>query len=430
MENELEKKELGQEVLTKLDALRADLGTQITEKIGAGLAELKAITAKEIEEKAKNGHADPSTKEAISRLEVMYRDLEKELLRPDGGGSRREPEVKSAGQRVFEDEDFKKWKEHGYRPRNGSKTLSIDMDGGFFPMHEGLSETKSIITLGGLGSATSGVVGFDRIPGIVQLYRQELRIRDIMTVRPTKASQIEFLRQLAFTNGASPQVEGSAKAESTITYETAISVVRTLAHWMQVSKQALDDIDSLRADIDSLLLYGLKLVEEAQILSGNGAGVNLNGIITQATAYDSGTYNVANDTPIDKIRHAILQVRLTLAPCEGIVLSPRDLHDIELVKDGDIANFGRYIVGDPKTGPEVMFLWGKPVVESDSLTYQQFVVGPFRSGARLYDRQQATIDVSFEHGTNFTENEVTIRAEERLALVVLRPASFVEGSLA
>lgn len=428
---DLKQKELGQEVITKLDAMRAEIGTQLTEKIAAGLAELKAVTAKEIEEKTKNGYADPSTKEAITRIEAMYAgieakfgDIEKELLRPDTGGRRREPEFKSIGQQVIADTELKAWRESDYRSRNGRRALTINL-GAAFP----IQEEKAIVTVGGLGSATSGVVGFDRIPGMIQIPRQELRIRDIMTVMKTTASQVDYLKQLAFTSGASPQVEGAVKGESTVTYETAISIVRTIAHWMQVTKQALDDIEGLRADIDSLLMYGLKVREEAQILSGNGVGVSLNGIITQAAAYDTA-YNVAADTKIDKIRHAILQVRLTLIPCEGIVLSPRDMHDIELIKDGDVANFGRYIVGDPKTGPEVVFLWGKPVVESDSLVYQQFVVGPFRSGARIYDRQQAVIDISFEHANNFTENEATIRCEERLALVVFRPLSFVEGSLA
>lgn len=426
MAQELETKELGQEVLTKLEALRADLGTQITEKIAAGLADLKTITAQEIEEKAKNGHSDPGTKEAIARIEAKYADLEKEIFKPDFGGRRREPEVKSVGQIVVEDSDLAQWRKDGWGGKKIKVRIPVER---FFPPADGI-EGKSIISVGGLGSATSGVVGFDRLPGIVNIPRQELRIRDIMTVRTTTAPQVDYLKQLAVTNGASPQVEGEAKAESTITYETATAPVRTLAHWMQVTTQALDDIPGLRADIDSELMYGLKKVEEAQILAGSGAGVNINGIITQATAYDSGTYNVANDTPIDKIRHAILQVRLTLVPCEGIVLNPRDMHNIELVKDGDIANFGRYIVGDPRTGPVVMFLWGKPVVESDSIAYQQFVVGPFRTGAMIVDRQGAVIDISFEHGTNFTENEATIRAEERLALVVKRPASFIEGSLA
>jgi len=37
--------------------------------------------------------------------------------------------------------------------------------------------------------------------------------------------------------------------------------------------------------------------------------------------------------------------------------------------------------------------------------------------------------ISTEHGTNFTVNEVTIRAEERLALAVKVPAALITGSM-
>jgi hypothetical protein len=39
------------------------------------------------------------------------------------------------------------------------------------------------------------------------------------------------------------------------------------------------------------------------------------------------------------------------------------------------------------------------------------------------------IDISFEHGTNFTENEATIRCEERIGLAVKRAGSFIYGQI-
>lgn len=391
------------------------------------LAELRETTKKEIEEKAAKGYDSPETKAQIRNLEAAISRMEADLLRPDGG-RRNEPQVKSAGSQLEDNEAFQKWKEGGFQTSEYQKGMRFPLKGSAFPDAAEYGQ-KAIITTGDLAAGTAAVVERQRQTGMIMIPRIELRLRDIMRVKTlTAGNVVDYLKQNVFTNGASPQVEGSAKAESTLTYTTATATVRTIAHWMQVTRQALDDMPGLRSDIDSILMYGLKLVEERQILAGDGTGVSLNGIITQATAYDTG-FNVGSDTKLDKLRHFILQSRLALYPVDGIVLNPRDMHDIELLKDGDVANFGRYILGDPRTGPDVLFVWGKPVVESDAITAGQALVGAFRTGAELFDRQMATVDISFEHGTNFTENEATIRCEERLALAVTRPGSFIYGAI-
>lgn len=277
-------------------------------------------------------------------------------------------------------------------------------------------------------SAGPGLPGPMRI-GIFQEPKQALRVRDLLTVAPTTLTSIEFVRT-TFTNASamiyaspaqSPYFENVEKPESDLKMTLATEVVRTVAHWLAASKQILMDIGQLRSIIDDELMYGLKLVEEDQILFGDGTQANLNGIATQATAYDTNL-NVQDDTKIDKLRHAILQARLAQYSVDGIVLNPADWHDIELSKDGD----KRYIIGDPRgqIGPS---LWGRPIVESDSMNSGDFLTGAFRS-ARLYDREEAIIETSDSHDKFFTHNMVAIRCEERLALVVPRPQAFIYGS--
>ena len=73
--------------------------------------------------------------------------------------------------------------------------------------------------------------------------------------------------------------------------------------------------------INGRLTYGLKLVEENQLLNGSGTGGNLEGIYTAATLY-ANTTSLANETDIGKIRLAILQAELAYAEVNGIVLHP------------------------------------------------------------------------------------------------------------
>jgi len=76
-----------------------------------------------------------------------------------------------------------------------------------------------------------------------------------------------------------------------------------------------------------------------------------------------------------------------------------------------------------------MRLWRVPVVESTVITENQFLVGAFGLGAKIWDRQQATIRVSEHHEDFFTRNAVAILCEMRLALTVYRPSAFVLGTI-
>src|SRR5690606_24771711 len=106
-----------------------------------------------------------------------------------------------------------------------------------------------------------------------------------------------------------------------------------------------------------------------------------------------------------------------------IVLTPTDWHNIELTKD----NENRYLMANPQGNLPPM-LWGRPVVESDAMPADQFLVGAFRLAATLFDREQATLAISTEDRDNFVKNLVTILVEERIALAVSRPRAFVHGS--
>jgi len=387
--------------------------------------EANAAVIARVEAIEKKGFADPEQKEKIEKLYQRIDDLDARLGAPDASRVLTSPP--SVGAAFCDSDQYKDWKKGEFRSNDKARAVFP----GFFPIPEMKTPINTGSSTAGLGVSTSGVQNFQRIPEFIQLVRQELNVRDLLRVRGmTTGNSVDWLKQNVFTNNASPQTEASAKAESTITYTTATSLVRTIAHFMQLTRQVLDDVPWLRGDIDSQLMYGLKLKEDTELLTGDGLGDHINGLVTQATAYSTGTYNVSGDTRLDKLRHMILQARVALYPVDGIVLNPVDVHAIDLIKTEEGgANKGVYIVGNPASGQSMMTIWGKPVVVSDSIASGRALVGSFALGAILFDRMQAMIDVSFEHSTNFTTNQVTILAEERLALAVVRPASFIYGQI-
>lgn len=259
---------------------------------------------------------------------------------------------------------------------------------------------------------------------LVPLLRR-LTIRDLLAQGRTTSAVLFYPRETGFTNNAAPVSEGSLKPKSELTFELVTEAVRTIAHLQDISLQMLNDIAFIESYIGTRMRYGLKLVEEAQLLTGSGTGQNLEGIYTAATAYaqPSGA-EVVNEQDLDKLRLALLQVELAEAFATGIVLHPTNWANIELLKDGE----NRYLFTNPQNTTTGR-IWGRDVVSTQAMTLGRFLVGDFAMHAQIFDREDANVAISFENKDNFERNMATIRVEERLALAIYRPEAFVKGVL-
>lgn len=354
-----------------------------------------------------NGEANVETKEnyqqsveKIASIEKTIDDLIESTEKLKGGT----PQSKTVGDIVVE-----QCKDVRYS--GGNMTLA-EIDAPLF----GKSVTSAAASAGGL-------VEPDRV-GMVAPKEMPLTIRDLLTSVSTSSNSVEYLRENVFTNNAAPQAgEGATKAESDITFEKQTVPVQTLAHWVGASRQILSDANGLRSLIDNKLRYGLKFVEDQQLLLGDGTGNNLNGLVPNATAYDA-SLNASGDTFIDQLRKAIYQAGLSYLPVTGIVLNPQDWMQIELHKTTE----NGYLFSNPANQTETR-LWGRRVVPSYQMTAGSFLAGSFAMGATLYDREQVTVRVAEQHANFFIQNMVAILLEERLALAVERPDAFVTGTL-
>ncbi|MDL0069705.1 phage major capsid protein, partial [Enterobacter chengduensis] len=267
------------------------------------------------------------------------------------------------------------------------------------------------------------IVAPDRLPGIDVSPKQRLFIRDLIAPGTTSSNTIYWVQQTGFTNKAAAVPENTTKPYSDIEFAEKITPVRTIAHLFKASKQILDDFSQLQSQVDAEMRYGLKYVEEQEILFGDGTGAHLEGIIPQASAF-SPAFTVEQQNGIDDLRLAMLQAQLARFPASGHVLHFIDWARIELTKD----SLGRYILANPAglTGPT---LWGIPVVATEAAAFQgKFLTGAFSAGAQIFDREETNVVISTENADDFEKNMITIRCEERLALAVKRPEAFVYGS--
>ncbi|OAT45366.1 phage major capsid protein [Proteus hauseri ATCC 700826] len=263
-----------------------------------------------------------------------------------------------------------------------------------------------------------------QVPGIVMPGMRRLVVRDLLAQGRISSNSLEYVREKLFTNNAAPVKEKAQKPESDLTFEKQTTNVITIAHWIQASRQVMDDAAQLQSYLNTRLLYGLALVEENQLLNGDGSADNLTGVNQVATAYDI-TLNATGDTQADLIAHAIYQVTESEFSASGIILNPRDWHTIALMKDKE----GRYIFGGPQAFTSNV-MWGLPVVPTKAQTQGEFTVGAFDLASQVWDRMDATIEVSREDRNNFVKNMLTILCEERLALAHYRPQALIKGSFA
>lgn len=251
---------------------------------------------------------------------------------------------------------------------------------------------------------------------------RRMTVRDLLITQPTSAPSIEYLTATRTGDAAIQAAEGDAKAELAAGFELKTAQVRTIACWIPASRQVLDDSAQLKDFIDTTLLDALQLTEDAQLLKGDGVGANILGLMTAASAYSRA---VVGDTPNDTLRRAITQVQLARGVASGIVINPIGLESLELQKDAE----GRYLVSFSVTDANGRTIsWRVPVVVTDAIGPTEFLVGDFTLAARLYDRQQANVEVATQHADFFVKNMLAVLAEERLALTLPRPDLLVKGT--
>lgn len=329
----------------------------------------------------------------FNELQAELRDVEKRL-----GENKAQPErERSYGEQLVGSESFKRFREQGSR---GAMSLSL-----------------KVVTSAAAGALIRPM--YETEP--VVLPRRRMTIRDLMTVVPIQTSSVDYPKQTTRTNLAAPVAEAAAKPYSDYVWTNATAPVRTIAHLAKLTRQAMDDAPRLIAEVDSEMRYGISIVEEAQLLSGNGTGQNLSGLMTQGIAY-AAPITVPSPTSIDILRLAMLQASLAYYPADGMVLSEADWARIELTKTTQ----NEYLFSNPQAMAAPR-MWGLPVVATQAMPVDSFLVGNFRFGATLYDRMGIEVLISTENVDDFEKNLATMRAEERIALAVKRPAAFVVG---
>lgn len=264
------------------------------------------------------------------------------------------------------------------------------------------------------------------LPGIVDIRFQPLTIADLFPQGTTSSPLIRYLVEAGVTNAAAATAEGANKPESALSFTKVDEVLHKIATFLPVTDETLEDFDQIQSYIDARLTLFVKQAEETQLLSGDGTGANLVGLLNRsglATSIVKGTApSIAGDNDMDAILRQITAIRTTswLEP-DAIVVNPQVWQTIQLSK---ATGTGNYFAGGPFLDTVNQTLWGKKVVVTAAAATGTAIVGAFAQGGQIFRKGGLTVEASNSHNDFFQKNLTAIRAEERLSLAIYRPSAF------
>ena len=345
----------------------------------------------------------------------------------DAGKTAGQPAQKSPGEALVTSDAYKQALKSGSLVTKGEPVLTS----GFF----GPEAQKALV---GSFTAPGSAMLAQVIPGVYRGLERPLVLRDALMNLSTTSDSLTVMQENVYTNAAAEVAEATSvttglKPESGLTFTEATFPVQTIAHWMPVTRQLMEDLPFMAGYINERLLTGLRRREDAAFLNGTGVAPILRGILqTSGIQVLDAAYFTANPVKsaatdnenINRIRRAMRVLGVVGQAYPSFVLmNPVNAESVDTSTDAN----RQYIFGGA-TAPLPRRMWGLPIVESDNIAVNTALVGDGQMAA-VVDRNQGRIYTTDSHSDFFVRNLLAVLAEERVALPVFRPAAFASVTL-
>lgn len=236
-------------------------------------------------------------------------------------------------------------------------------------------------------------------------YQDTPSVMDLFTPQALESPVVRAYR--VDTSASAGQVaEGATKPDAGITLDHEDVAAQKIASVIKVSDELKQDAPSFittlqgelsRAVVDEENSYAISRILAANLATASGSSV------------------------IDGVADAIASLATTSGvAADGVVLNPADLAAVRKAK-ADTA--GTYQVDPQTSAPNA--LHGLRLVATPKVDAGTVLVGRFATAGTGYVRDNLRVDVGLD-GSDFMSNLFTMRAEERVALAVVRPAHLVK----
>ena len=404
---------MDEEIKALIEAGLAEVKGKVDSATSASVEEVKSLNAK-IEglttqlDEAKSAGA---TLEYVEKMQLQLDKLDMKLQKKtiqNGTAASLDSELKS----MFSEKSFSDQIE--LLKKSSGNNVNLDV------------KAATSITLGSY-AGTALTTEVDR--SIVGPQTNMPFFRDIVNVAPIRGNKVTWINKSAVSNGAGMTAEGATKTQISWTYSEDSADVKKITAYVKVSKEALDDLDFLRSEINTDLRQEIELKLDEQIAEGSGVGQNLKGILTYAPTFAvAGTSLAAavdGANRLDVLRSSVALIRKAKFRANYIAINPVDAALMDMEKGDD----NHYIL-PPFVTADGTRVAGTTVIESFSIDEGSFLVGDFtKSNLRI--REEININLGYEND-DFTKNMVTILAEMRAVhyIKLHHVPAFVKGTFA
>lgn len=213
---------------------------------------------------------------------------------------------------------------------------------------------------------------------------------------------------------AASVAEGALFPESTAKFKRYSLPIQKIGDTLPVTEEFFEDENMFAAELGMFLEVNVNLAIDTQLADGDGTSNTLVGLKASVPAYvapEAGIQDASIYDLIVKVREAITATGGSKYSPDVVFMNITDINKMKLKKD-DLNN---YIMPPFATvGGQVVD--GITVIESNNITANTLVLGD-RRYARIYERGGLVLSKGLV-GTQFTEDEMTLKARKRLAFLI------------
>ncbi len=223
--------------------------------------------------------------------------------------------------------------------------------------------------------------------------------------------------------------EGGTFPESTAAWEEFSIKLKKIGDTIPVTEEFGVDQARFRGELEEFLGTNVALVEDDQLLTGDGTGNNLTGVLTSASVHVQASRGISAPTLYDLIpilREGIVKGKGNKFRPDFVMMNLTEINNYKLKKDAN----ENYLM-PPFVSADGSVIDGILVIENNNMDDDTLVMGDSSKG-RIYDAQEGySIQIGYVDA-QFKEDIKTLKARKRMALLIKNSekAGFVKTSAA
>ncbi|MEH6804845.1 MAG: HK97 family phage prohead protease [Rhodococcus erythropolis] len=278
-----------------------------------------------------------------------------------------------------------------------------------------LGAGSGVKSLTASGTSVTGVPLVSQSP--IELGKVPTSILEVLAVVAHATPEFTYLRQTARENNAAPWEAGN-KPESKYSVESVSNKLTKIPHVSEgIDRYTLIDNAALGDFLKAEMLDGLAHAVEAQVLNGDGTGLNMTGIL-----HTSGVLVQAFVTDlVTTTRKAVTALEASGRKPGVFVLSPSDWEALELARNSS----GAFDLAHSAVDRAARKLHGVPVTVSTALPAKTAVLMDLDS-VKVDTDTHGLITEWGVKGEDFVQNASRLLVEGRFGVSVLRPSGVVK----